>query len=421
MATLVPVSGRPAGWAGYHPRDERARAPDRGWRSGLPVRRVRGRSRRARPRARPPAPLLRRAPAGAAGPRAPGGVLPLVGVPGVPRVPGLGPPRGRGRPSRRAPARVPRPAAARRAADQRVPAAAGAGARSRDPPRRTTCPTHRAPAQPAPRLGRTAAVGRRPGQGPAVRRCPRHGRGAAAQEPRPVPGHEQPATARVWPAAARPNGARLAGPAAERRSPRGSRRPRHRTIPTAWAAAPGSPPSPPREQTASRARLRPSPRRYEAQRPDARYNRRNASAPSRSWARRSAPITTPPTNDDARRPAGCRRAVRAGVGDSRAATRRTRRCGRGSACRAWVASRASRSAAIAVACSRRSCCSSSGPMLLGHRRPRSRAPAARSPTPVATGQASTATGGHAGRPLRPRRSTWSPRTTPCSRSRRSSG
>ena len=83
--------------ARYHRADERARAPDRG-RTGLPVRGVRGRPRRPVHGARPPAPLFRRTTPGAAGPRAPGGVLPLVGVRGLPHVPGLGPPRGRRRP-----------------------------------------------------------------------------------------------------------------------------------------------------------------------------------------------------------------------------------------------------------------------------------------------------------------------------------
>ena len=82
---------------GYDLADDRQRAPDRRRRAGLPVRRVRGRSRRARPGSRSPPSLLRRAPAGAAGARPPGGVLPRVGIPGLPHVPGLGTSRGRGR------------------------------------------------------------------------------------------------------------------------------------------------------------------------------------------------------------------------------------------------------------------------------------------------------------------------------------
>ena len=91
----------------YHRADERARAPDRG-RAGLPVRGVRGRPRRPVHGARPSAPVFRRTTPGAAGARAPGGVLPLVGIRGLSHVPGLGPPRSCRRPPgscRRPPAR----------------------------------------------------------------------------------------------------------------------------------------------------------------------------------------------------------------------------------------------------------------------------------------------------------------------------
>ena len=84
------------------PADDRPRAPDRRRCPRVSVRRVRRRSRRAWTGARPPPPLLRRAASGAARPRAPGGVLPLVGVPGLPDLPGLGATRGGDGPRRTA-------------------------------------------------------------------------------------------------------------------------------------------------------------------------------------------------------------------------------------------------------------------------------------------------------------------------------
>ena len=75
---------------GYHRPDDGPRAAQRGRFTGLPVRRVRRRSRRACRSAGPPPPLFRRGRAGTARARPPGGVLPLVGVPGLPDVPGVG-------------------------------------------------------------------------------------------------------------------------------------------------------------------------------------------------------------------------------------------------------------------------------------------------------------------------------------------
>ena len=100
------------GCRGYHRRDDGARAAQRGRVPGLPVRRVRGRPRRAGRPTGPPPPLLRRGRAGAARAGAPGGVLPLVRVPRLPDVPGLGPARGRAR-SRGRRRRPPTPTGAR--------------------------------------------------------------------------------------------------------------------------------------------------------------------------------------------------------------------------------------------------------------------------------------------------------------------
>ena len=76
--------------ARYHPRDGRPWVTDRRRRPSLPLRRLRGRSGRAGHRPRPPSPLLCRAAAGTACARPPGRLLPLLELPGVPHVPGLG-------------------------------------------------------------------------------------------------------------------------------------------------------------------------------------------------------------------------------------------------------------------------------------------------------------------------------------------
>ena len=79
------------GERGYHPRQMTERGlPIVRRCARLPLRRLRGRSRRASDQPRPPSSLLRRAESGSARPGAPGGVLPLVRVPRLPDVPGLG-------------------------------------------------------------------------------------------------------------------------------------------------------------------------------------------------------------------------------------------------------------------------------------------------------------------------------------------
>ena len=146
-------------------------------------------------------------PAGAARARAPGGVLPLVRLPGLPDLPGLGASRGRPRSGRGRPAG--RPAAA----GSRDPAAAhlrpvrglvrpGPGADAAGPGAAVGPRIRRRrgadPAQPAARLGRPATVGHRRGdrRGPVratgwagdTGRCRRTVRAASAVTPGRGPG-----------------------------------------------------------------------------------------------------------------------------------------------------------------------------------------------------------------------------------------
>ena len=145
----------------------------------MPLRGVRGRSRRAFAGSRSPPPLLRRAEAGAARPCPPGGVLPLVRLRGLSHVPGLGAPRGCRCPSRHGPSRHcrcppcsrgrPRGRAGQHAAaapGPRAPPCARDGHPAADP----------AEAQPAAGVGRAARRGparTSPGTGPPRRPLPR--------------------------------------------------------------------------------------------------------------------------------------------------------------------------------------------------------------------------------------------------------
>ena len=159
----------------YHRRDDRPRAPDRRRRSRVPLRRVRGRSRRARAGAGPPPSLLRGASPRASRVGAPGGVLPLVRVPGLPDVPGLGPTRGRDGSRRGAGRGRARSGAVRGARGRPADAADRASAEARARHRHAR-PARAAP-QPAPRLGGAPAVDRR-------RRRGRVGRAAAVPRAR---------------------------------------------------------------------------------------------------------------------------------------------------------------------------------------------------------------------------------------------
>ena len=162
--------------------------PQRGHRSGVPVRGVRGRSRSAGHQPRSSPPLLRRARAVAACRGPPGGLLPLERLPGLPDLPGLGEARGgacsrRGRATaggadgaardrrRRRSGPALRPAEDSSTTTPATTRSARAGRRrsSRDDDRPPATPSRGRPtdpAQPAARLGGAAAVGaRRAGAG----------------------------------------------------------------------------------------------------------------------------------------------------------------------------------------------------------------------------------------------------------------
>ena len=97
LTPTLPLAGRwsAALGAAYHRVDDRAKAAQRGRGRGLSVRRVRGRSRIAFGESRSSSSLLCGTATGAARRGAPGGVLPVRRIRGLPHVPGLGQARGR--------------------------------------------------------------------------------------------------------------------------------------------------------------------------------------------------------------------------------------------------------------------------------------------------------------------------------------